>query len=127
MLAQEPLLRLDTYGGFVGIGLVFESVGFLRGENRHELEFHSDVIGPFGGLFGNFEAKRAVKRREVGQAVRLKKGIGIEITVFDFVEGMVSARGMTEGGHVRDLKGFELTRLQVGNQGFSGLTHPGRL
>ena len=65
------------------------------------------MVGALGGAIGNFQAERAVKRCEVGQPMRLKEWVGLEVAVFDFVERAIAARCMAERGDISDLKWLE--------------------
>ena len=113
VLAQELLLRVAAQGQVLGVELMFESVGFFGGQHAHEFQFQADVVVALAGVGGDFQAEGAVERGEVGQAMRLKERVGLDVAVFDFVQGTATARGMTKRGEIRRVEGLESLRLEL--------------
>ena len=113
MFAEKFFLGIATNEQEIVIKLLLESICFPRRKHGHEFQFETDMVGPLCGILRHLQTKRAVKRSEISEPVRLKQRIGIQIAVFDFVERTISARGMTERHHVRDLERFKSVFLQT--------------
>jgi hypothetical protein len=113
VFAEEFFLRVAAECDLILIQLIFESIGFLAREHGHKLQFHTDVVGSLGRAIRNLQSKRSIKRREVGEAMRLKERVRFEIAIFDFVERTIAARCVAKSGDVGDLKGIEPIWLQA--------------
>ena len=92
---------------------MFESVGFFGGQHAHELQLEADVVLALAGIGGDLQAEGAVESGEVGQAMRLEERVGLDVAVFDFVQGASAARGMAKGGEISRVERLERLRREL--------------
>ena len=63
------------------------------------------------GIGGDTQTEGAVKRGKVGQPVRLEERVGLDVAVFNLIQGAATAGRVTEGGEVRrqkDIRSFQV-------------------
>ena len=85
MIPKKLPLCLPAQVGAFGAPILAQRVGFLRRLHAHELEFQTQMILSFTGVFGHFQSERAIERRQIREPMRLKERVGLEIAILDLV------------------------------------------
>ena len=115
MFAEKSPLRITALGELVDVQLMLVCIGFLRRQHAHEFQFEAKMIVAFASVFRYFQPERAIKRRQVSEAMRLEQRVGFDVAVINFIQGTRTTRRMAKSSQVGVAERVVATRVQCSN------------